>query len=280
MIKKMIVHLITIAIVAVCGISAYAYDNDTNVSICASRTGEDNTYIIQVSFNLNNHNNKDYKQISRELKGYDYFTEVVTPFDCELYINDEPYSLGKGYANRYFNENGNIYWEFVCELDGYGYHNIEADIYKHSQIIAGCMTEVESYPPHQYSSLDATEDVNISYAYNLLSLINDERVCNDYAEMDNDYELIDLAETRLIHCMQDNQFSHNNLNRYYNRWDIDFNDRDEVFIYGACDPYEAMQTLLQSEAGSDLVYGDYDNIGIAAICDRQNIMHWAIEVYE
>ncbi|MCC8160135.1 MAG: hypothetical protein LIO53_02265 [Oscillospiraceae bacterium] len=281
MIKKILALITAIAVAVVCGTSVFAYDSNTNVSICASRTAYDRTYIIQVSFDLRNENNKDFKQIAKELKSCDSFTETFTPFECEVYIDGECYSLGTGRANKYFADSGNVYWEFIHEFEDYGYYDVEADIYKNSQLISGCIIEVAVYPPHDYSISDATDNINTSYAYKLTSLINEERQLNGLNSLSIDCCLVDIAETKLIRSLESNRISHNDLDSYYKSKNIKFKLRDEVFICGASNPSEVLQTLMQSPTGSDLLYeGEYKYIGIAAICDLQNIMYWLVEFYK
>ncbi|MCD8180452.1 MAG: hypothetical protein LUF26_03110 [Firmicutes bacterium] len=287
---KHIFAFIIIAALAAGGTSALAYDVNTfaynvstDISVCVSRTGKDKTYAIEVSLDLYSRRSKDFKQIASDLDMYNYYVETATQFEAELYIDGECFYLGNGCANTYFSDSGNVYWDFICEFEDYGVHDIEAYVYKDdcSYLIAGCETGVDVCPPREYSVSDASDEPNTSYAYRLAFLINRARRNSDCSELEIDAALTDIAEEKLICSLKNNRFGHDDLDLYYEREDIDFESRRELFICGACCAEEALEALLETAGGIDMIHGGkYEHIGIAAVCDGQNIMHWVIEAYE
>lgn len=277
MIKKIFIQMIA-AMMLVCGISVYAYDNDASVTIQAARTGYSATYNIGVSLTLSNKESYDYKAILNKLKPAGKY-ETDTQYNCVITIDDEEdYSIGAGYANEYFKKSGDIYWNFMYEFETYGRHWIDATIYKNGKVVEYDYICVDIYPSEPYSSDYSTGNENISYEYRLMSFINYERTARKLDKLYLYDDMQDLSWDRLTYVMDEDYLTHDYLEDDYDWYDIDYYDCEELFVIGACCPEEAMQILLSTPKGKQLIYGNWEDIGVCAICDDQNIMHWVIEV--
>ena len=264
MLKKLFICLVTVTMLAVCGISAYAEGKMYDTTMCASRTGKDNTYMIQISIDVPREC-EEYMGIAKNISKFNsdnnyYFWNVDIPFECTVTIDGTDYALGKGYVDGYFERSEKVYWTLEHTFTGYGRHEIKSVVSTpKSSTFRVLYDSIVSSPPQGYNINNAGERSNKVYAYSLIGLINAERSKNGLSTVNADYTLMKTTELKLLEYMRTPPYAYMN---------------NEIYVFGASEPYEAFRTLYDSEKGRDLLYGNYKNIGIAAVCDKQNILHW------